>query len=75
MKNLIYTMTIGNNKIQIVKNYRTITQFEYYLTIFMSDGKTESIHLYQTMHLTKKSAIKEAIRVTSKSLRVEKVIY
>lgn len=55
--------SINGNKVEIEKVYRTRTQFEYYLTIFMGESTVESILLYEQLHLTLKAAKAEAIRV------------
>lgn len=68
---------INENRVEIEKVYRTRTQFEYYLTIFMGDSDYESILIYQEMWLTKKNALTEAKRAifNSKKPRIEKVNY
>jgi len=77
MKNIKYTTIVGGNRVEILKKYRTRTQFEYYLTIFMGDSDYESILIYQELHLTRKEAYKEAERaITSKRQpKIERVIY
>lgn len=73
MENVKYTLKIGNNKIIIHKKHRAKTQFEYYLTIYMWDSDTESIHIYEKCHLTKKGAINEAKKAISRKPRIERV--
>ena len=67
--------SINGNRIEIVKNYRTRTQYEYYLTIFIGDSDYESISNYKTMFLTKSSALNEANKtiIHAKKPRIEKV--
>ena len=54
MKNVTYTTVIEGNKVEILKKYRTRTQYEYYLTIYMGETDIESILIYNPLHLTKK---------------------
>lgn len=77
MKNINYTTIINGNKVEILKRYRTRTQFEYILTIFIGNSEYESILNYMPLHLTKKSAIREANEVilNAKKPRIEKVIF
>ena len=71
----IYTTTIKDNKVVVKKVNRTRTQYEYFLKIYMGDSETESIHIYEECHLTKRSAINEAIKAISKKPRIERVIF
>jgi len=73
MKTTKYTTVIEGNKVEIEKRYRTRTQFEYFLTIYMGDSNTESIHIYEECHLTKKSAINEAKKAIARKPRIERV--
>ena len=73
MKNVKYTTEIEGNKIVIEKKYRTRTQFEYFLTIYMGNSNIESIHIYNECHLTKKSAINEAKKAIARKPRIERV--
>lgn len=72
-----YTTVIEGNKVEILKKYRTRTQYEYYLTIYMGESDIESILIYDPLHLTKKSAIKEAYKAitSSKKPRIERIVY
>ena len=72
-----YNYLINGNRVEIKKEYRTKTQFEYYLTIFISDSDFESFLIYENIHLTKLSAINESKRVifNSKKPIIEKFIY
>lgn len=67
MKNVTYTTTIEGNKVVIEKKYRTRTQFEYLLTIYIGESDFESILMYDPVHLTKKSALKEAYKAITSS--------
>lgn len=69
-----YTSTIGGNKVVIEKVNRTRTQYEYFLKIYMGQSDVESIHIYKECHLTKKSAISEAIKAISRKPRIERVL-
>lgn len=60
-------MNINGNNVVIEKKYRTRTQFEYFLTIYMGESDFESILLYDEVHLTLKSAKNEAIRAITSS--------
>ena len=71
--NKTYEYQVEKNVVCITKNHRTRTQFYWYLKIFMMDGKTESLHLFQEIHLTKKSAMQEAKRAISKPPRIERI--
>lgn len=71
--NKTYEYQVENNVIRITKEYRTKTQYEWRLQIFMMDRKTESLHLFQQLHLSKKSALNEAKRAISKPPRIERV--
>ena len=62
MTNTTYLTTIKGNKVIITKEYRTRTQYDYFLKIYMGNSDFESINFYQEHHLTKRSAIKEALR-------------
>jgi hypothetical protein len=73
MKTVTYTTEIDGDKVEIKKVYRTRTQFEYFLTIYMGDSDTESLYLYNSLHLTKKSALNEAIRAIAKKPRIERI--
>lgn len=73
MNNTKYTTVIDGNKVVIEKVYRTRTQYEFFLKIYMGDSDFESIHIYQECHLTKKSAINEAIKAISRKPRIERV--
>jgi hypothetical protein len=73
MKNVKYTTEIEGNKVVIEKKYRTRTQFEYFLTIYIGDSDMESIHIYEECHLTKKSAINEAKKAIARKPRIERV--
>lgn len=76
MTNRSYKYQIENNIVEVTKAYRNRTQFEWILNIFMSDGKTESIHLFDTIHLTKKSALSEAKRaILDNPARIQKIAY
>ncbi len=69
-----YKYQIENNIVEVTKSYRNRTQFEWILNIFMSDGETESIHLFNTVHLTRKSALSEAKRaILNNPPRIERV--
>jgi hypothetical protein len=70
------TFNINGNNVKIEKKYRTRTQFEYYLTIFISESTYESILIYTKMHLTLRSAKNEAIRAITSPKRpfVKKII-
>jgi hypothetical protein len=72
-----YTTVIEGNKVEILKKYRTRTQYEYFLTIYMGNSDIESILIYNHLHLTKKSAIKEANKAitSSKKPRIERVVF
>ena len=58
----VYKLTIGGNNVEIHKKYRTKTQYEYWLKIFMGDSDWDSLLIYREMWLTKKGAIDEANR-------------
>ncbi len=73
MNNTKYTTVIEGNKVVIEKVYRTKTQYEFFLKIYMGDSDFESIHIYEECHLTKKSAINEAIKAISRKPRIERV--
>ena len=73
MKNVTYTTVIEGNKVVIEKRYRTRTQFEYFLTIYMGESEFESIHIYNECHLTKRSAINEAKKAIARKPRIERV--
>lgn len=75
MKNIKHTTVIEGNKVEIEKVYRTRTQFEYFLSIFIGDSDICGFHVYSEVHLTKKSAIKEAKRAIARKPRVERIIY
>ena len=62
MTNTTYSTIIEGNKVIITKEYRTRTQYDYFLKIFMGKSEFESINYYEEHHLTKRSAIKEALR-------------
>ena len=72
-----YNYLINGNRVEIKKVYRTKTQFEYFLTIFMGDSNYESIMNYNTMFLTKKAALNHAkhIVLNAPKPRIEKVIF
>ena len=72
-----YSTFINSDRVEITKQYRTKTQYEYFLTIFMVDSQFESIRNYQDCHLTKKSAIEEAFRVINSPAqpRIERVTF
>jgi hypothetical protein len=59
--NKSFKYSVNSNNVLIEKKYRTKTQFEYYLTIFIGNSDFESIMHYQTIFLTKKSALNCAI--------------
>ena len=71
------TYLIGGNRVEIKKTYRTKTQYEWFLTIFIGDSDYEHILMYQKVWLTKKNAINEAKRAIfkSKKPRIEKIIF
>ena len=75
-QNRQYNYLINGNRVEIKKEYRTKTQFEYYLTIFMGDSDYESILMYQGLWLTKRSALNEAKRAifSSKKPRLERIV-
>ena len=75
MKNSKHTTVIEGNKVVIEKVYRNRTQYEFLLTIYMGSSDYESIHIYQRCHLTKKSAINEAIKAISIKPRIERLHY
>ena len=58
----VYKLKIGGNNVEIHKKYRTKTQYEYWLKIFMGDSDWDSLLIYREMWLTKKGAIDEANR-------------
>ena len=72
-----YTYIINGNRVEISKEYRTRTQYEYFLKIFMGDSEYESILNYRELFLTKKYALNHAIFVivNSKKARIEKISY
>ena len=78
MKNLNkqYSFLINGNRVLIEKVYRTPTQYENHLTIFMGDSDWESILIYEQLHLTKRSALSHAKEVilNAKKPRIEKVV-
>ena len=69
-----HTTTIEGNKVVIEKVNRTRTQYEYYLKIYMGKSEIESTHIYQKIHLTKKSAMTEAIIAISRKPRIERIL-
>lgn len=77
MKNLNkqYSFLINGNRVLIEKVYRTPTQYENHLTIFMGDSDWESILNYEEVFLTKRSALNHAKEVilNAKKPRIEKV--
>jgi len=77
MKNSKYTTVIGGNKVVVEKKYRTRTQFEYFLTIYIRETEIEHFLTYDPVHLTRKSAIKEAVRAitSSKQPRFEIIFF
>jgi hypothetical protein len=74
MKNLTYLTTIKGNKVVITKEYRTRTQYDYFLKIFIGNSEFESINFYQEHHLTKRSAISEALRSLSCKPKMIKIV-
>ena len=64
-----YILKIKHYEARIEKVYRTKTQFEYYLDIFLGDSNYRSPHKYQELHLTRKSAINEAKRVIENNIK------
>ncbi len=74
--NKSFKYLVNDNNVLIEKKYRTKTQFEYYLTIFIGNSDFESIMCYQTMFLTKKSALNCAINTIefSPKPRIYKVL-
>jgi hypothetical protein len=72
-----YRYLIDGNRVQISKIYRTRTQYEYYLEIFMGDSDWESILIYEKVWLTRKSALNHAKHVilNAPQPRIEKVGY
>ena len=74
MKNTKYTTNIENYRVEVSKKYRNKTQYEWFLNIFIGDSDKESIHLFKEVHLTRKSAINEAIRsITINKPKIERV--
>lgn len=71
-----FETTIKGQKVEVVKYYRTKTQYEYYLSIFMGKSKVDSILAYDSLHLTKKSALNEAFRAitSAKQPKIVRVI-
>lgn len=72
-----YHYLINNNKVLISKVYRTKTQYEYFLKIFMGTSDYCSILNYQKMFLTKKQALNEAkiVIIHAPQPRVERVVF
>ena len=73
MENKTFTTVIEGNKVEIVKKYRTKTQYEYFLKIYMGNSDIDSIHIYQETHLTKNSAINEAVRAIATKPKIVRV--
>lgn len=75
--NKTYTCFINGERVEILKNHRTRTQYEYYLTIFMGNSQYESIRNYETMFLTLKAAIKHAKYAIFEAPqpRIEKILF
>lgn len=72
-----YNYLVNGNRVEIKKVYRTKTQFEYFLKIFMGDSNYESILIYNTLFLTKKNALNHAKQVILNAPQpiIERVIY
>ena len=72
-----YNYLVNGIRVEIKKVYRTKTQFEYILNVFIGNSDLESILMYDTVFLTKKSALKHAKDAISnaKNPRIEKIYY
>lgn len=73
-----YNYLINENRVEIKKVYRTKTQFEYFLKIFMGNSDYESGLIYNTLFLTKKNALNHAKHVILNAPQpkiVERVIF
>jgi len=75
MENKQYNYLINGNRVEITKVYRTKSQFEYYLNIFIGGSDYESILNYRTMFLTKKNALEHAKYIITEAPqpRIEKM--
>lgn len=70
----VKSFIVGGFRVEILKQYRSKTQYEWFLTIFYIGSDIETIHNYSRVHLTKNSAINAAKKaIFLRKPRIEKL--